>query len=114
MAAIHSHSLFTGTSKAAMSSQPAQKITRRYHANLSFTPDGNWDATKTAAPVELLQKSFELAYFLIPDRHVAIEILFCALEKLRVLSRRENKRLYWRDKHAERPVRRIVRNDTDM
>jgi hypothetical protein len=77
-------------------------------------PHRNWDATKTEAPAELLQSGFEFAYFLIPDRSLAREILIRALEKLRVLSRREMKRLYWRDKHAESPVRRIARPDVDI
>jgi hypothetical protein len=77
-------------------------------------PVRNWDATKADAPAELLQKGFELAYFLIPDRVIAIDILTRALEKIRARSRREMKRLYWRDKHAERPVRRIARSDLDM
>jgi hypothetical protein len=74
----------------------------------------NWDATKSNAPAELLQRGFELAYFIIPDRGTAIDILTRALEKIRARSRREMKRLYWRDKHAERPVRRIARSDMDM
>ena len=77
-------------------------------------PVRNWDATKSDAPAELLQRGFELAYFLIPDRGTAIDILTRALEKIRARSRREMKRLYWRDKHAERPVRRIARSDMDM
>jgi hypothetical protein len=74
----------------------------------------NWDATKTEAPVELLRIGFELAYFLVPDRSGALAILIRALEKLRVQSRRELKRLYWRDKHNERPIQRIARGDVDM
>ena len=74
----------------------------------------NWDATKTEAPVEFLHTGFELAYFLVPDRSGALAILSRALEKLRVQSRRELKRLYWRDKHTERPIRRIARGDVDM
>jgi hypothetical protein len=74
----------------------------------------NWDATKSDPPDELLQRGFELAYFLIADRSTAIDILTRALEKIRARSRREMKRLYWRDKHAERPVRRIARSDVDM
>ncbi len=82
--------------------------------NGSGIPGGSWDATRTEAPPELLQHGFRLAYFLFSDRSTAIDILVRALEKLRVRSRREMKRLYWRDKHAERPVRRIVRSDLDM
>lgn len=77
-------------------------------------PHRNWDATKSEAPTELLKRGFELAYFLIPDRSIALDILTRALEKIRARSRREMKRLYWRDKHAERPVRRIARRDMDM
>ena len=74
----------------------------------------NWDATKTEAPVEFLHTGFELAYLLVPDRSGALAILSRALEKLRVQSRRELKRLYWRDKHTQRPIRRIARGDVDM
>jgi hypothetical protein len=77
-------------------------------------PVRNWDATKSDAPAELLQRGFELAYFLIPNRVTAIDILTRALEKIRARSRREMKRLYWRDKHAERPLRRIARSDMDI
>lgn len=74
----------------------------------------NWDATTTEAPVELLHTGFQLAYFLAPDRLGALAILTRALEKLRVQTRRELKRLYWRDKHTEKPIRRIARGDVDM
>jgi hypothetical protein len=77
-------------------------------------PAINWDVTKGEAPPELLQAGVELAYFLVSDRSAAIQILTRALDKLRVGSRRELKRLYWRDKHAQRPIRRISRNDVDM
>src|SRR5215472_5233368 len=74
----------------------------------------NWDASRTEAPPEVLQSGFQLAYFILPDRSTAIDILGRALDKLRVRSRRETRRLYWRDKHAERPVRRMVRTDLDL
>lgn len=66
------------------------------------------------APAELLQIGYQLAFALTSDRLVAIETLIAALEKIQVSSRREMKRLYWRDKHGERPVRRIVRRDLDL
>src|SRR5260370_28709007 len=92
----------------------AQQMARSPHLGGSRTANANWDATKTEAPTELLQDGFRLAYFILPDRSTAIDILVRALEKLRVRSRREIRRLYWRDKHAERPVRRIARSDVDM
>ena len=92
----------------------AQRTARSPQPHGSAIPGGNWDATKVDASVELLQASFQLAYFILPDRSTAIDILVRALEKLRVRSRREIKRLYWRDKHAERPVRRIAHSDLDM
>ena len=80
---------------------------------LSF-PGAKWDATKTAAPPDLLQLGFELGHFLVPNRSSAIDILTRALEKLRLCSHREMKRLYWRDKHDRRPVRRLARTDLDL
>ncbi|MGB8131152.1 MAG: hypothetical protein WCG81_15285 [Candidatus Angelobacter sp.] len=97
-----------------MRSDVTRRITECPHPNGSGIPGGNWDATKVDAPFELLQAGFQLAYFIFPDRSAAIDIVVRALERLRVRSRREIKRLYWRDKHAERPVRRIARSDVDM
>ena len=97
-----------------MRSGPSQRSSLSPQLQGSALPVRNWDATKSDAPAELLQRGFELAYFLIPDRVTAIDILTRALEKIRARSRREMKRLYWRDKHAERPVRRIARSDMDM
>ena len=97
-----------------MRSGQSERIAPRLQLHRLAAPGGNWDATKREPPVELLQLGFELALFLVPDRASAIEILTRALEKLRVRSHREMKRLYWRDKHAERPVRRIARSDVDM
>jgi len=97
-----------------MGSGNSQKMSQAGRANGPELAIRNWDATKTQAPAELLQEAFELAYFLVPDRTNAIAILTRALEKLRVRSRRELKRLYWRDKHSERPIRRIARSDVDM
>jgi len=57
------------------------------------TPLGDWDAAKMKAPRELLQAGFELAYFLLPDRSTAIDILVRALGKVRGRSRREVRRL---------------------
>ncbi len=97
-----------------MRSGPSQRSSLSPQLQGPALPVRNWDATKSNAPAELLQRGFELAYFLIPDRVTAIDILTRALEKIRARSRREMKRLYWRDKHAERPVRRIARSDMDM
>jgi hypothetical protein len=69
---------------------------------------------KKSRATDLLERGFQLAYFILPDRLAAVEILVGALEKLRVQSRRESKRLYWRDKHSDHPVRRMIRNDEDM
>ena len=97
-----------------MRSGPSQRSSFSRQLQGAEVPVRNWDATKSDAPAELLQRGFELAYFLIPNRVTAIDILTRALEKIRARSRREMKRLYWRDKHAERPVRRIARSDMDM
>lgn len=68
----------------------------------------------TELPDELLKKGFELAYFLFPDNTAAINILSGALEKLEIQCQREKKRLFWRDKHPSKPVRRIIRKDCDV
>ena len=65
-------------------------------------------------PLEWVQRSYELAYLVISEHSKAIDIVIGALEKLRLQSRREIKRLYWRDKHPEKPVRRMTRDDLDL
>jgi hypothetical protein len=97
-----------------MRNGPSQRSSSSTQLQGLALPVRNWDATKSNAPAELLQRGFELAYFLIPHRSTAIDILARAVEKIRARSRREMKRLYWRDKHADRPVRRIARSDMDM
>jgi hypothetical protein len=97
-----------------MRNQLPQGFTQSAQSYGSSIPGRNWDATKVDAPVELRRASFQLAYFIFPDHATAIGILVRALDKLRIQSRREMKRLYWRDKHAERPLRRIARSDLDM
>lgn len=61
-----------------------------------------------------LEKGFQMAYYTVPDRVTAIEILSSALEKLRVHVHREKKRFYWRDKHLGRPIRKITRQAADL
>src|SRR5215471_3380035 len=62
---------------------------------------------------DLLGKAFQLAFFIIPDRTIALEILGTALTKLRVQRSREKKRVYWRDKYLKRKITRISRNEGD-
>jgi hypothetical protein len=76
---------------------------------ISFTANAG-----SELPDELIEKGFELAYFLFPDHPTAINILSGALEKLEVQCHREKKRLFWRDKHPSQPVRRIIRKDSDI
>jgi hypothetical protein len=97
-----------------ISSGHARRMTQPIQPPGTANLGHNWDAAKTEAPRELLQAGFELASFILPDRSTAIDILVRALGKVRVRSRREVRRLYWRDKHAERPVRRMARSDADM
>jgi hypothetical protein len=62
---------------------------------------------------ELLERGFELAYFIAQDRTSAIEILTGALDKLSTQCRREKRRFYWRYNHACQPIRRITHQDLD-
>ena len=62
---------------------------------------------------DLLEKGFQLAYFIFPDRSVALCILSGALNKLRLQRGRESRRSYWRDKHLKRAITRITREESD-
>ncbi len=63
---------------------------------------------------ELLDRGFELAYFLMPVRSVAREILGHAMSNLNARHSRERKRIYWREKHLRNRITRIVRDRRDI
>ena len=63
---------------------------------------------------ELLEKGFRLAYFIIPHRAAAIQILSDARSKLGSQRSREKKRVYWRDKHLKGKITRMAREDDDL
>jgi hypothetical protein len=63
---------------------------------------------------DVLEKGFQLAYFIVPDRPIAIQILGDAASKLAAQRTREQKRAYWRDKHLKRKVTRTIRQDADL
>lgn len=62
---------------------------------------------------DLLEKGFQLAYFILPSRSLAIRILTGALNKLKTQQGRENRRTYWRDKYLKRGITRIAREQCD-
>jgi hypothetical protein len=62
---------------------------------------------------DLLEKGLQLAYFIIPDRTIALRILSGATSKLKAQRSREKKRAYWRDKHLKRRVTRVIRDKDD-
>ena len=62
---------------------------------------------------DLLEKGFQLAYFIVRNRAEAIQILSNAMSKLGVQRSREKKRAYWRHKNLKRKITRIVRDDRD-
>ena len=64
-------------------------------------------------PEDLLEKGFQLAYFIVRDRAEAIQILSNAMSKLGVQRSREKKRVYWRHRNLKRKITRIVRDDRD-
>jgi hypothetical protein len=66
-----------------------------------------------AAQEDLLEKGFQLAYFIFPSRAVAVRILSGALNKLKTQRGRENRRAYWRDKYLKRAITRISRDEQD-
>jgi hypothetical protein len=59
------------------------------------------------------EKALQLAYFLLPERAVALNVLREALTKLEVQRTREYKRRYWRDKNMKGMIRRITREQRD-
>lgn len=62
---------------------------------------------------DILEKGFQLAYFIVPDREAALEALKGALNRLKVQCSSEQKRSYWRDKHLKRRITKISRDDRD-
>jgi hypothetical protein len=64
--------------------------------------------------VDLLQKGFELAHFVLADRQKALGALSGALHKLDARLTRERKRTYWRDKYLKHRITSITRNDADI
>ncbi|PYP92264.1 MAG: hypothetical protein DMG65_04780 [Candidatus Angelobacter sp. Gp1-AA117] len=62
---------------------------------------------------EWMNQGFALAYFIIPDRRIALEVLRHAMRKLDVQQGREEKRAYWRDKYLTRRITRTVRSGED-
>ena len=61
-----------------------------------------------------IARSYPLAFFIVPERQAAIDIVVGALTKLAVQFRRDLKRQYWRDKHPTRSFRRITWPPIDM
>jgi hypothetical protein len=61
----------------------------------------------------LPQQAFQLAYFIVRDRSLAIRILKRAWNKLNARCKQEGKRAYWRDKYLKRWVTKISRTDCD-
>lgn len=63
---------------------------------------------------DLLELGFQLAYFIVPDRSTSLRVLTDAMNKLSAQRTREEKRLYWRDKHLKGKITRITRQQEDM
>jgi len=63
---------------------------------------------------DLLERGFQLAYFIFPSRKQAVGILGGAIQKLKAQRGRESRRTYWRDKYLKRGITRISREDGDM
>ena len=63
---------------------------------------------------DILEKGFQLAYFIFPSRSHAVMVLTGALNKLKSQHGRESRRTYWRDKYLKRGITRITREEGDM
>lgn len=65
------------------------------------------------AEEDTLERGFQLAYFLVPNRTQAVQILAGALNKLSTQRRRERRRAYWRHKYMKRGITRITHQEAD-
>jgi hypothetical protein len=63
---------------------------------------------------DILERGFQLAYFIFPIRPQAVLILSGAVNKLKTQHGRESRRTYWRDKYLKRGITRITREESDM
>jgi hypothetical protein len=63
---------------------------------------------------DILERGFQLAYFIFPSRPQAVLILSSAMNKLKTQHGRESRRTYWRDKYLKRGITRITREESDM
>jgi hypothetical protein len=63
---------------------------------------------------DILERGFQLAYFIFPSRPHAVLILSDAVNKLKAQYGRESRRSYWRDKYLKRGITRITREEGDM
>ena len=64
--------------------------------------------------IDLFERAFQLAYFIFPNRSAAIDIVASAMGRLGSQCRREQRRLYWRDKRPPNAIRRMTRTDLDV
>ncbi len=62
---------------------------------------------------DLMEKGFQLASFILHDRSTAIRVVSDAINKVNVQHSREQKRVYWRDKHLKGKITRIARENND-
>jgi hypothetical protein len=62
---------------------------------------------------DILERGFQLAYFIFPIRPQAVLILSAAINQLKTQHGRESRRNYWRDKYLKRGITRITREEGD-
>jgi hypothetical protein len=63
---------------------------------------------------DLLEKALQLAYFIVQDRSVAIELIHRSFTKLKAQQSREKRRFYWRYKHTTLRTRKLNRARQDV
>lgn len=64
--------------------------------------------------VDWVERTFQLAFFIVRNRQGAIETVRRALDRFDLQSRRERKRAYWRRKHLRQWVTRASKVDSDI
>lgn len=68
----------------------------------------------TKQQVDWVERSFQLAFFVVRNRAGAIETVSRALDRFDLQSRRERKRAYWRRKHLRQWVTKVSKVDSDI
>lgn len=61
-----------------------------------------------------IERSFQLAFFILHDRSAAVETVKKALDRFSLQRRKERKRAFWRNRHLKYWITRVSKTDLDI